>query len=117
MTPPEFRALTLSVPITCTAQQVPYQAAFRARAVAVMTATESFGVERTLMAGSDVSGGRYLADSGCTFPNGTAATRPNHALQILEEQIAETGRLGLIHCSPMLATALLGQGFVISDKT
>src|SRR5207244_4100462 len=89
----------------------------RARAVAVMAATESFGVARTLMSGADVDGGRYLADSGCAFPNGLAATRPNHAVQVLEEAIAATGRLGLIHCSPMLATALLGTGFAISDKS
>ncbi len=117
LAPPEFRALTLSVPITCTAQQVPDEAAFRARAVAVMAATESFGVARALMAGTDVSGGRYLADSGATFPNGSAATKPNHGLQVLEEAIAGTGRLGVIHCSPMLATALMGTGFALSDKT
>lgn len=115
--PPEFRALTLSLPITCTAQQVPSEAAFRARAVAVLAATESYGVARGLMSGADLDGGRFLADSGATFPNGTAATRPNHAIQVLEEAIAETGRLGLIHCSPMLATALLGAGFAISDKS
>lgn len=117
ITPPDFRAVTLSLPITCTAQQVPDQDAFKARAVAAMAAKESYGVEATLMAGFAVNGGRFLADTGCDFPNGTVATRPNHALQILEEQIALTGELGLIHCSPMLATALLGQGFVISDKT
>lgn len=117
LAPPDFRALTLSVPITCTAQQVPDEAAFRARAVAVLTATESFGVARSLMSGVDVDGGRYLADSGATFPNGATATAPNHGVQVLEEAIAETGRLGLIHCSPMLATALLGAGFAIGDKT
>lgn len=115
--PPEFRALTLSLPITCTAQQVPDQAAFRARAVAALAAKESYGVARALMSGADLDGGRFLADSGATFPNGTSATRPNHAIQVLEEAIAETGELGLIHCSPMLATALLGNGFAISDKT
>lgn len=115
--PPEFRALTLSLPITCTAQQVPDQAAFRARAVAVLAAKESYGVARALMGGADLDGGRFFADSGATFPNGAAATRPNHAIQVLEEAISETGELGLIHCSPMMATALLGQGFALSDKT
>jgi hypothetical protein len=69
------------------------------------------------MSGADVDGGRFLADSGATFPNGASATRPNHAIQVLEEAISGTGRLGLIHCSPMLATALLGSGFAISDKS
>lgn len=117
---PEFAALTLSEAITCTAQQVPNQAAFRARAVAALTATESYAVAREFMSGDHVlgpNGSPYLADTNCVLLNGSVATKPNHALQILEEAIAATGRLGIIHCSPMLATALLGQGFVIQDRT
>jgi hypothetical protein len=115
--PAEFAALTISEAITCTSQQVPDQDAFKARAVAVLAATESYAVANALLTGSGISGQPYLADSYCSFPNGTVATRPNHGLQVLEEQVALTGRLGLIHCSPMLATALLGSGFVIKDRT
>lgn len=117
LAPPEFNALTLALPITCTSQQVPDEDAFKARAVAVLAATESYGVARELQSGSIFSSQPYLADGQGTFPNGDTATRPNHALQILEKEIALSGRLGLIHCSPMLATALLGSGFVIKDVT
>lgn len=114
---PEFAALTLSLPISCTARQVPDQDAFKARAVAVITATESYAVARELMAGRTFPSQPYLADGAGAFPNGSGATSPNHGLQILEQQIALTGRLGVIHCSPMLATALMGSGFALQDKT
>jgi hypothetical protein len=119
-TPPEFAAITLSLPISCTTQQVPDQAAFRARAVAVMTATESWGLAREFMSGATVlgpTGSPFLADTTCTLLNGSLATKPNHGIQLLEEAISATGRLGLIHCSPMMATALLGQGFALRDTT
>jgi hypothetical protein len=118
--PPSYRALTIVQPITCTTQSVPDENAFKARAVATLTAVQSYAIARELMSGETLGqpyGLPYLADTHCQFPNGQAATRPNHGLQVLEQAIAETGRLGLIHCSPMLATALLGQGFVIKDKS
>lgn len=115
--PPEFNTLTVVESITCTSQQVPDQDAFKARAVSVLAATESFAVARELMSGLLFGSQPYLTDTNATFPNGDVATRPNHGLQVLEQAIGLTGRLGVIHCSPMLATALLGQGFVIRDKT
>lgn len=117
VTPAEFAALTVSEAITCTSQQVPDEAAFRARAVQTLAAIDGYAVASALLTGSGITGQPYLADGFGTFPNGDAATRPNHALQVLEQAIAETGRLGLIHCTPMLATALLGSGFVIKDTT
>lgn len=117
ITPPEFSAVTLDVAITCTSQQVPDEAAFRARAVAVLAATESWGIARELMGGFLFPLRPHFSDTNATTPNGTVATKPNHGLQVLEEAIAATGRLGLIHCSPMLATALMGAGFALSDKT
>lgn len=115
-TPPEFAAMTVSEPITCTTQQVPDEDAFKARAVAVLAATESFAVAREFKTGHRM-GGTYLLDGQGTFPNGDVATRPNHGLQVLEQAIAATGRLGIIHCSVMLATALLGTGYVVKDNT
>lgn len=115
--PPEFNALTIVQSITCTSQQVPNQEAFKARAVAVLAATEGYAVANEFMTGSLFASQPYLGDGHGTFPNDDIATRPNHGLQILEQAIASTGRLGIIHTTPMLATALLGQGFVIQDKT
>jgi hypothetical protein len=116
-TPPEFNTMTVVQAITCTSQQVPDDAAFRARAVVAIAAKESFAVAREFMSGATLTSQPYLADGMGTFPNGNVATRPNHALQILEAEIGLTGSLGVIHCSPMMATALLGTGFVIQDKT
>lgn len=117
VTPPEFNALTISEPITCTSRQVPDDAAFKARAVAVLSAVEGYRVARELMGGEVFGSQPFLLDGQGDFPNGDVATRPNHGLQVLEEAIAATGRLGLIHCSPMFATSLLGQGFVVKDVT
>jgi hypothetical protein len=118
VTPPTFSAFTISQNITCTSWQITDQEAFKARAVKVLTAVESWRCARELIANPEnITGQPSLNDGLGTFPNGTVATRPNHGLQVLEGAIAATGRLGLIHCTPMLATALLGQGFVIKDVT
>jgi hypothetical protein len=117
LTPPEFAAMTIYIPETCTSQQIPDQAEYKARAVRVMNAVESYGVEREFMTGTELPGQPHLADGNGVFPNGDNATKPNYGLQLLEEQIALSGRQGVIHCSPMLATALLGSGFALSDKT
>lgn len=115
--PPEFAAFTIDQAITCTSQQVPDEDAFKARAVLALTAKESYAVAKEFLTGSGIAGQPFLADGLGSFPNGDIATRPNHGLQVLEQAIAETGSLGVIHCSPMLATALLGTGFVIKDVT
>lgn len=118
ITPPEFAAFTIVLPETCTAQQVPDQAEFKARAVRVMAAVESYAVEQALLTGAPFTAGQpYLADANAVILNGGAAVKPNYGIQLLEEQIALTGRLGVIHCSPMLATALMGTGFALSDKS
>lgn len=114
---PEFEAFTVSQGITCTAQQVPDQAKFKARAVAALAAKESYAVAREFMTGEAFSSQPYLADGNGTFPNGDVATSPNHGIQVLEGAIASTGSLGIIHCSPMLATALMGAGFALSDAS
>lgn len=119
---PEFAPLVVSEVISCTMAAVmrdgkPDEARWRSRAVETLTAVEGFAVAREFMSGTVLGSQPYLADSSATFPNGQVATKPNHALQVLEQAIALTGRLGIIHCSPMLATALLGGGFVISDST
>lgn len=117
ITPPEFAALTIYLAETCTTQQVPDQAAFKARAVRVLEAVQGYAVEREFMTGALLGSQPFLADGNGVFPNGDAAVKPNYGIQLLEEQIALSGRLGIIHVSPMLATALLGSGFALSDKT
>jgi hypothetical protein len=117
VTPPEFAAITVTLGETCTAFQIPNQDEYKARAARVLAAVEGFGVEQEFMNGAVFGSQPYLADGNGTFPNGNVATRPNDALQLLEQEIAASGRLGVIHCSPMFATSLLQNGLSISDKT
>lgn len=118
---PEFEPMTLYVAETCTSYKVWDQAAFKARATATLEAVESFLMAREFMAGTKLGGQPFLADGSagatCVFPNGDGPCSPIYGLTLLEEQIAESGRQGVIHCSPMLATSLMGYGFALKDKT
>lgn len=114
---PEFEPMTIYLAETCTSYKVWDQDAFKARAVASLEAVESFLITREFMNGTKLSAQPYLADGEGVFPNSDVATSPVHGLTLLEEQIALSGRQGIIHCSPMLATTLMGMGFALADKT
>jgi hypothetical protein len=104
---PEFSPITVYEPITCTTVQVGDQAAFRARAVTTMAAVEGRVVENELLTGS-ASGlvNPFLADGNGTFPNLDVATTAVEGLGLLEDEIAASGRQGLIHASPAMAARL-----------
>lgn len=103
---PTFNAFTVYLPITCTSHQVGNQEAFRARAVAALEAVEGAAVERELKTGSGLGlQNPYLANGEGTFPLVNVTTDPINGLALLELEIADSGRQGLIHCSPALATA------------
>lgn len=114
---PEYEPMTIYLAETCTSYKVWDQERFKARATAALAAVESFLVAREFMTGAKLSAQPFLADGEGDFPNGDVATSPIHGLTILEEAIAGSGRQGLIHCSPMLATTLMGAGFALADKT
>lgn len=114
---PQFGAFTAYLAETCTSYKVWNQEQYQARAIAALTAVESSIIARQLMYGEGILLNPHLADGNGVYPLNNAATSPEYALQLLEEQIALSGRQGLIHCSPMMATALLGSGFALSDKT
>lgn len=113
----QFGAFTLWLAATCTAARIPDHEAFKAKLLAVFAATESFGIAKEFMLGARMPSNPHLADGNGTFPNGNVATKPVNGLGILEAAIAASGRQGLIHCSPQMATALLGGGFAIDNKT
>jgi len=114
---PRFAATTVYLAETCTSYKVWNQAAFKARAVAALTAVQSYGIARQLMAGEANPLSPHLSDDNdnCVYPNADTATNPMNALALLEEQIGLTGRLGLIHCSPQFASALR-ERFQIDDR-
>jgi hypothetical protein len=72
-------------------------------------AVESAGVEREFMSGDVLSAyadHHYLADGNVTFPWGSNPTSPTNALAVLENEIARSGRRGMIHMTPGLAAVL-----------
>jgi len=101
---PIFDALTVYLAETCSSFGIGNDAEFRARAVAALAAVEGRVVEREFMAGDVFPGSPHLADGAGDFPNGTTATSVVDAFATLEEVIADSGRQGLIHCSPAVAT-------------
>ncbi len=115
---PVFGAMTLWIAETCKSWKVWNQQAFIDRALAVFKATESYGVAHEFMTGARIPLSRHLADGvDTTFPNGDTPTGSVHALALLEAEIARTGRLGIIHCTPAYATSGLRDRFVIDNKT
>jgi len=116
---PEFEPITVYLEEICTSYRVWDQQGFRQRAVTAFEAVKSAAVAREFLTGEALSGDGqpYLADGNGSFPNGNTPTSATHGLTLLEQEIAKSGKQGIIHCSPMLATTLLGQGFALTDKT
>jgi hypothetical protein len=113
---PQFGAMTVWLAETCTASKIWSQDDFKARALLALTAVESAAVARELLTGTRIPVNPHLADGNGEFPNGDAPTSVVNGLALLEDEIAETGRLGLIHCSPGLAT-LMRERFTVDNKT
>lgn len=102
---PQFGAFTAYVAQTCTTYKVWNQDEFKARAVLALTAIESSIVAREFKTGTVLTANPHLGDGTGTFPNGDVATSFWDGMALLEDAIADTGRMGLIHCSPGLLTA------------
>lgn len=109
---PQFGAMTVYLADTCTRYQVPDESAFRARAATVMQAVEGAAVEREFLTGDDLLLNPHLSDGNGEFPNADAPTSPVNGIALLEQEIARSGRLGLIHISPMLAVVLGAAGAI-----
>lgn len=101
---PRFDAFGMYVPITCSALSVGDWRDYAGRAEAVLEATLSYGVERALSQGVDLSTNPFLGDVNVTVLGGGAVT-PAVGLRWLENAVGETGRGGLIHASPEVASA------------
>lgn len=113
---PKFASVAVYVAETCKSYRTWDQERFKARAVAVLMAVESSLLGRRLMTGEGSPLSPYLADGMGTFPNGDSVTNAANGLQLLEQAIGETGRLGLIHGSPMFATAIR-ERFAVDNRT
>ena len=113
LTQPEFAAMTVYLAETCTSSKVWNQEAFQARATLALGATYSASVAREFMGGAVLPLNPHLADGNGTFPNGNAATTSTEALALLEGEIAKSGKRGVIHVSPMMATVLMSRFLAI----
>lgn len=117
LTHPQFGAMTAWIAETCTTYKVWSQEEYKSRALATLTAVESGTIAFEFMTGTRMPSQPFLADGNGLFPNGDTATSPLHGLTILERVVAQSRRQGLIHCSPSMATTLLGKGFALFDKS
>lgn len=111
---PTFYPFTVSKTIRCTAASIPDQAAFKARAVAVMGAVEGPTVEKEILTGAVVPVNPHLSDGTGVFPLGDSVTSALNGLAELEGAIARSGRAGLIHMSPQLVT-MLSANYTVFD--
>jgi hypothetical protein len=120
---PEFGAMTVYLAETCSSFGIfgenlsndEAQARFVARATSALGAVESAAVEREFMAGDVLGLNHYLADGNGTFPAGNTATSVVESFALLEDEIAKSGRKGMIHCSPSMATKAHSQRVVHED--
>ena len=112
----QYDALTVYLAETCTSSRVPDQEAFKARAVAALSAVEGAAVEREFQSGDVFAGNPHLSDGNGTFPNDDTATSVVDGFAILENEIASSGKQGIIHCSPGMAMAAVGGPFMIEEK-
>lgn len=112
----KFAAFTVYMPVSCTMARVPSQEEFRARALTAFAAIEGSLAASEFMRGALLGDQKYLADGGGVFPNGDTDTSVRNGIALLEEQIALTGKRGVIHASPSVVDSLGGLGHgVVND--
>lgn len=113
---PQFGGMTVWLAETCTASKVWDQDGFKARAVVALSAVESAAIAHELMTGERMPLNPHFSDGEGSFPNGNAVTSIVNGLAMLEDEIARTGKLGLIHCTPGTVT-LMRERFTVDSKT
>lgn len=102
---PLFDPFTVYVPITCSTRTLGGDTdELRQRAVAVLDAVVSFGVEKELSQGEANPLSPYFSDADVTILGSGSAFEPVEGLAALEQAIAATGRQGVIHVTPAVAT-------------
>lgn len=111
---PEFGAFTVYVAETCSAVGIGDDGAFRARATVALSALEAALVEQEFAFGNAMPGNPYLTDASAAIVD-SSGLGPALALALLEDEIAETGKMGVIHTTPGVATALIGAQLAFRD--
>lgn len=102
---PEFGAFTVYVAETCTARGIGNDEDFRNRAVTALNALEAALVEDEFAMGAAMPSNPHLADVTLANYVNLGTFAPMEAAARLENAIAATGKMGLIHTDPATATA------------
>src|SRR4051812_30944246 len=102
---PIFGPMVAYVAESCSSYKVWNQAEYQQRAFAAFNAVESGIVAGEFMRGSAITGNPHLADGNGAFPNADAATSIRDGIALLEQEIADSGRMGLIHVSPAVLSS------------
>lgn len=95
----DFQALTVVLPVTCTARSMHDQAEYVDRATVALESVEGWRVEHEFWTGELFPASPHLNDGNATVLNSGVATSAMNALALLEEAIAATGRAGWIHAT------------------
>lgn len=116
---PRFDSFGIVVPIACDAMSIGDWRDFAGRAEKVLQATQSYSVEEALSQGVDLSSNPFLGDANLAILAGGAAVTPEVGLAYLEDAIGATGRAGMIHATPSVASSwswLEDQNGVLTTK-
>jgi hypothetical protein len=102
---PDFASFVVYTPLACSAISLAHDPeGFGQRAEIVLDATASFAFERALAQGVPMSTNPFLGDANVTFPGGVGAFSAEVGVAFLEEAIGGTGRKGMIHMTPAVAS-------------
>lgn len=112
MPSPRFAAFTAYLTIECSAMSIGSIEEFTNRVEVALTAVESFAVEQQLSQGTGIPTNPYLGDANVNVLAGGAAQNPTNALAYLEESIGATGKQGMIHATPGVASHWFGGEFL-----
>lgn len=109
-----FDSFAVIQPLTCSAIGMGNPEEYSIRAERALEATQSFGVEEALSQGVTGSANPFLGDGNVTVLGGGAVSLQT-GLSLLENAIGETGRAGMIHAAPAVASGWSFDGGLVSD--
>jgi hypothetical protein len=101
---PFFSAFGVYLADQCFGRGIGTDAQLENRARLAFTAVEQFAVEREFASGVLMPSNPYLADGNATIVGG-GAVGPAEGLALLEEEIGDTGKAGIIHADRATASA------------
>jgi len=106
---PVFASFVVYLPITCSSISIGDPEEFSGRAEIAMNAVESYAIEKQLSQGTGIATNPYFDDAAVTILAGGAGVSPAVALSYLEDAIGQTGKQGMIHATPAVASQWFDQ--------